>query len=71
MNNNTEFYRPKKEKNMCWVIYDYKWDEVDIVFRGLDEDCEEWWKHQRLLFPHQEGHKEYCMCMKCFIHSHL
>ena len=67
----TKFYRPKAIRTYTWLVFDYKGDWIDIKERGLDENCEVWWKHQRLLIPQQEGQKEYCMCLKCTEYSHL
>jgi len=39
--------------------------------RGLDEECEEGGKHEWLLLPFKEGHKQYLQCLKCWRHSHL
>jgi hypothetical protein len=67
------YYELKKRKSYAGIIFDEMGEEIDEHERGLDSECpcdgyENF--HDWLFLPHEQGQKQYLLCIKCMETSH-
>lgn len=65
------YFKPVQIRRRFGVMFDRDGNELNEKEKGLELDCEEGGKHDWLLLPYKEGHKEYIQCLKCHEVSHF